>query len=376
MSEKNSPFRCILVRKTILISLIALSLLVSCSNNDEFTINGSIENTGGIKKVMLYEMDELIDSAFLNQDGKFRFRRASAQPGFYTLVAGEKNYLLVAKNGDEIKFGADLADAGNAYKVTGSDDSEKISDFNKISNNYGKIYQQIEADYSRNVTANPEAKDSIYNALMPKFQQNMDAFSEAALKFGEQNKDNLAGFYAVGTIDQQRFEKQLIKYAEDIKGKFAGNKAVESFISRMEEVKPVAVGQPAPQFELPTPDGEPVKLSDLQGKYVLLDFWASWCAPCREENPNIVKQYDRFKEKGFTVLGVSLDKSKEPWIRAIEADGLNWTHVSELKEWNGKVSAMYQVQGIPASFLLDPQGKIVAKNLRGAELENFLKSTL
>ena len=364
------------MKKIFLIALAGLAALASCKNNDEFTIDGKIENAGQIKKVLLYEMDQVVDSAFLNENNEFKFHRVSPDPNFYTLLVGEKNFLVIAKNGDQLEFETNLTDTTNTYKIDGSAESEKIRDFNKISNDYGKVYQEIQADYNRMISEKPNAKDSIYNSLMPKFQENMDAFSREALKFGEENKDNLAGFYAVGTIDQQRYEQELIKFAEDIKDKFPKNKAVESFVNKMMEIKPVSVGQPAPQFELPTPDGKMVKLSDLKGKYVLLDFWASWCAPCRQENPNVVKQHNRFKDKGFTVLGVSLDKSKEPWVKAIKDDRLNWTQVSELKEWDGKVSAQYKVEGIPASFILDPSGKIVAKNLRGVELEKFLATTL
>lgn len=114
----------------------------------------------------------------------------------------------------------------------------------------------------------------------------------------------------------------------------------------------------------------------MRGKYVLLDFWASWCAPCREENPNIVKQFNAFKDKGFTVLSVSLDDNKSDWLKAIKDDNLNWTHVSELKRWDGKVAMQYKIEGIPASFMLDPAGKIIAKNLRGDELSTFLKANV
>jgi peroxiredoxin len=365
------------VKKVTLIALLGLGFFVSsCKNNDELIISGKIENAGEIRKVMLYETDQVVDSAFLNDSNEFKFRRVAPDPNFYTLVIGEKNFLVVGQNGDEVVFKSDYLDTTNTYEVSGSSDSEKIRDFNKISNDYGKIFQNIQDEYAASVSANPNAKDSIYNALMPKFQSNMDEFSEKGFKFVQENKDNLAGFYVAGTIDQNKFEQELIAYAEEVKSKFPKNNAVQSFVTKMMGLKPVSIGQIAPDFQLPDQNGKEFKLSDFRGKYILLDFWASWCAPCREENPNIVKQFERFKDKNFTVLGVSLDDDRAGWLKAIKDDRLNWPHLSELKRWDGKVTLLYKVEGIPASFLLDPKGKIIAKNLRGAELEQFLEKTL
>ena len=136
------------------------------------------------------------------------------------------------------------------------------------------------------------------------------------------------------------------------------------------------VGQIAPEIALPGPDGKTVKLSDLRGKYVVVDFWASWCGPCRRENPHMVRVYDQFKDKGFEILGVSLDKKKDRWVGAIKQENLTWQHASELKFWNSQAARLYGVNAIPATFLLDKNGRIVAKNLRSAALEARLQSLL
>lgn len=138
----------------------------------------------------------------------------------------------------------------------------------------------------------------------------------------------------------------------------------------------VQVGKEAPNFTLDTPDGEAVSLSDLRGNYVLIDFWASWCRPCRMENPNVVRVYNKYHEKGFEILGVSLDRTKAAWLQAIEKDGLTWMHVSDLKFWNSAAAQLYGVRGIPYTVLVDPEGNVIAQNLRGASLESKLAELL
>jgi peroxiredoxin len=137
-----------------------------------------------------------------------------------------------------------------------------------------------------------------------------------------------------------------------------------------------SVGAKAVDFTLPDVNGKPVSLSSYKGKYVLIDFWASWCGPCRQENPNVVKAYNSFKSKGFDVLGVSLDRDKDDWTKAIEKDNLTWTHESDLKYWDNEVAKLYGVQAIPANFLLDKDGNIIGKNLRGEALEAKLKEVM
>ncbi|RYD75643.1 MAG: TlpA family protein disulfide reductase, partial [Sphingobacteriales bacterium] len=144
----------------------------------------------------------------------------------------------------------------------------------------------------------------------------------------------------------------------------------------IEDDKKIPVGKPIADFSQADPNGKMISLSSFKGKYVLVDFWASWCGPCRQENPNVVATYHKFKDKNFTVFGVSLDKAKDKWLEAVKADNLNWLHVSDLQGWQNAVAQQYGITSIPQNFLLDPQGKVVAKNLRGPALEAKLASII
>jgi len=361
-----------------LIRILALVALfwTGCSDERSFVIDGQFSQAGGIRTVSLYEGNRKLDSAFLNEKGAFRFHRTASHPRLLTLEAGNRRYHLILQNGDRITFQADLTQGSDVYEVSGSPLSEKIKEFASVMAEKEKFEVELESEFAGEAAGlEGEALTQLQERYLQRYRDHHADYVTKAVRFAEIH-DDLAGFFAMSTLEMDLAENELIDYADRIAGRWEDNARVREFLEEMSQRKRLAIGQPAPDFESLTLDNKRVRLSDFRGKYTLVDFWASWCVPCRRENPNIVRQYHAYKDKGFTVLGVSLDGNPGSWMRAIQEDHLEWTQVSDLREWGSEVVGLYRIRAIPTSYLVDPEGIIIAKNLRGRELEAFLKKTL
>lgn len=375
------------MKKSIVINcFIALAVVIisSCKDNKSFTISGTITNPGSLKKVYLYQADSsgsaggglsMVDSTNLSENGKFTFKRQTPYANLYDIKVGENIFDLIAKNGNDIEFSTNLQDSTHTYNATGSEDADKMKEFNRINNVYNKRISKLVNEYRGKSEKLGRASDSLVNVYRPMIMKEVAAQSDEVLKFAEANVNSLVGFYALTGLEPIRYEQQMVAYADKIKDNFKDNPDVQRFVRHMKEIAPLSVGHKAPDFTTSGLDGKPVKLSDYKGKYVLVDFWASWCAPCRQENPNVVKQYNIYKSKGLNILGISLDVDRKQWEQAIKKDGLTWNHASDLKNFNGPTEVLYHIEAIPSNFMIDPQGTIIAKNITGADLEEFLNKT-
>lgn len=378
------------MKKAIIGIFIGLLMLSCKSQPDYFTVSGTLTNSAG-EKLYFSELQtnkiNVLDSVILESDGKFSFKGITQYAKFYALRTNPKNYItLIINPFDEIIIKGDARNLSSTYTVQGSDESNKIRILRNRLNESVKMLEEIGSDFSSYI-GKPEF-NKMKDSLSIKSRQIIDGHKEYTKKFVVQNKNSLTGLMAlyqqVGIRQYVLDPKDDIMYFEMVDSELTKtlpkSEAVKALHAQVQEIRRqlnsefeinnrVGIGALAPEIALPSPQGDTVLLSSLKGKIVLIDFWASWCKPCRLENPILVKNYSKYREKGFEIYQVSLDKSRSAWESAIQKDSLGWVHVSDLQFWDSAPAKVYNVQGIPANFLLDKNGRIIAKNLRGDALE-------
>ncbi|HZL09794.1 MAG TPA: TlpA disulfide reductase family protein [Prolixibacteraceae bacterium] len=355
---------------TILVFVLAIS---SCQTaKDKFAINGSV---AGVETGKVY-LQKLVDGKPQSVDttdvvdGKFTFKGKMEMPDIRFLRLNEKDYFAqFFLDNANITVKANKDSLRNT-KITGSPTQDifqiYISEMEKLNKDVIALQQSYQTAMSTGNTNEAEKAKIDYQAMI----DNNKVYTKNFVK--EHSNSVVSAYIAMVQLASQVDGAELDSIVSRFSPEVSNSEYVVKLKEIVEEQKKTSIGAVAPDFTMNDPEGKPIQLSSLQGQIVLVDFWASWCAPCRQENPNVVKLYEQYHDKGFEIIGVSLDRTKEEWVKAIKDDKLNWIHVSDLQFWQNSAAQLYGVNSIPQSFLLDKEGKIIGKGLRGEELAKKL----
>ena len=368
--------------KSVFLAITVLGMASACQNAtaaDGYEISGQLKNApaGTVLHLSELTVNQFVEKGQTKTDasGKFTLKGVAATPGIFQLKVDEANQvLLLLDNKTHVQLSGDAKSLTATYTVKGSKDAEVLRQLTQVMQG---TKGQLDGLSQRFNAAGQAGKTEEMKAIEKEYYVIQGGNTVKVKTLIRQNAATVVGGFAVGAFLNPEEEFSFSDSIAAIQRRVNPNSPfTKELTARLEPLRATAQGTMAPEINLATPTGPKLALSSLRGKYVLIDFWASWCGPCRQENPNVVKAYNQFKDKGFTIYSVSLDQDKAKWERAIASDGLTWNHVSDLAGWNSVAGAAYGVKAIPQSFLIDPQGKIIAKNLRGEALVAKLAEVL
>lgn len=378
-----------------MVSVMLLALIFSCSSTTKedareddanapgwtVVVSGKVGYPQAGGQIMISEIKNgsfgWQDTITLKSNYTFSKTIKLTEPGYYKLNFFNKQVVDFILYKSNVGIAVDGNDPRGFVEITGSPEIELIRKAQNIlqSGERSPTIAKLNEDFQVAVkNKDNEQIAALQAAYMKEIKKSHDQVAE--LFRNEPASLGVINMLQSNTLDKDNYFSTYEAVAEKLKKEWPTYQVSKDFIAMVDGMKKLAIGQPAPEIALPDTTGQVVKLSSLKGKYVLVDFWAKWCGPCRQENPNVVRAFHKYKAKGFTVFGVSLDRNKQDWMQAIKQDGLAWTHVSDLKYWQSEAAKTYNITGIPFSLLLDPDGKIIAKNLRGAALEAKLEEVL